>query len=190
MTSPLVLASTSPFRAALLTSAQVPFVAQAPKISEEKFKDQGLSPLDLVRTLARLKAESLRPEHPEARILGSDQAAVLRGEVLSKPGTPENNIQQLLKLQGKSHQLMTAAYLLAPPGQRSTELVEVATLQMRPLTLQEISDYVQKDQPWDCAGGYMFEKSGHQLFEKVDTQDPASIQGLPLQQIVEWWKSR
>lgn len=183
----LVLASTSPFRAALLRAAKIPFLAQAPNVSEDEYKAQGLSPFDLVRTLSRLKAQSLREAHPEAWILGSDQAAVLGDEVLSKPGSAEANIRMLSKLQGRSHQLMTGAYLLAPPGQRSTELMEVATLAMRQLSPEEIAAYVERDQPWECAGGYKFEQTGHTLFQRVSTEDLESIQGLPIKQIKEWW---
>lgn len=184
----LVLASTSRFRAELLTEFQIPFVAAAPDVNEGEVKAEGLSPFDLVSKLSYLKAHSLRQQFPQQWILGSDQAAVFQGEVLSKPGDRETNIKQLQTLQGQTHQLMTGAYLLAPPGEGSIQLMEVAQLTMRPLTLAEIESYVDRDQPWDCAGGYKFEASGHQLFDKVEAEDFKAIQGLPIEQIAHWWR--
>lgn len=189
MNSPLILASTSSYRQNLLRQAQIPFEAHPPDVNEDEYKKLNLSPFDLVRTLSTVKAQSLRSSYPDRWILGSDQTMVFEDQVLSKPGSPKANKDLLLKLQGKSHLLMTGAYLSAPEGGSSIYFLEVATMRMKPLTPEQIDEYVETDKAWDCAGGYKFEATGHTLFESVDVSDPLSIQGLPIQQIREWWES-
>ncbi len=114
-------------------------------------------------------------------MIGSDQVCMLEGEILGKPGTIANAISQLTKMQGKTHELITAVTLLSPKGEISFS--NRTQLSMRPLTLGEITRYVEADLPLDCAGSYKLETKGIRLFEKIEMSDHTSIIGLPLIQL-------
>jgi septum formation protein len=174
----LILASTSPYRRALLERLGVPFRCRAPLIDEEVLKREDLPPRELAERLAVAKATSLRDEEPEATIIGGDQLAVCEGQVFGKPGTLRLAEEQLWQLAGKSHDLITAVAVC----QRSRIMThtDVTTLRMRPLSRLEIERYVAADRPIDCAGSYKLEERGIALFEAIDTNDPSAITGLPL----------
>jgi septum formation protein len=175
----LILASQSPYRKALLEAFGVSFRAVAPKVDEEALKSQGpLDPVELTRFLALKKAESLKSAFDNAVILGCDQMAELGGERLDKPGSGAMAVQQLKKLQGRSHRLITSLAVVSPL--KIIERTDITTLTMRSLTNEDIQDYVRRDEPYDCAGSYKIEKAGLFLMASVSTQDPSAIQGLPL----------
>lgn len=183
---PLILASTSPYRKALMERLGYPFTTRKPPYDEDAVKAQGLSPLALAQTLARGKAESARqamagPHHEV--IIGSDQLGYVDGslEILGKPKTRDNNIHQLLKLSGKTHTLITAVCVLHED--QRIEFVDQTRITFRRLTENEVAAVVDRDQPYDCAGGYKFEKAGITLIEKLQCADPTAIEGLPLIQL-------
>jgi septum formation protein len=178
---PLILASTSKYRAALLSQLGWPFEAINPGVDEDQLKSKDLSPTQLAIELAKLKAIAVFKARPEACVIGSDQVCMLNGELLGKPGTKEKAIQQLLKMQGSHHELITAVSILSPKGEISFH--NRTLLFMRPLSVQEISRYVEQDLPLDCAGSYKLESVGIKLFEKIEMDDHTSIIGLPLIQL-------
>lgn len=174
----LVLASTSPYRRGLLERLGVPFRSEAPRIDEEEFKDPTLDARSLAERLARLKAESLADACPEATIVGCDQLVSLDGLVLGKPGSETAAVEQLLRMSGRSHELITA--LSVWHAGRVVEHTDVTVLWMRPLSLAEIKRYVAADRPLDCAGGYKLESRGIALFARIESADHSAITGLPL----------
>jgi septum formation protein len=174
----LVLASTSPYRRALLERLGVPFVARAPACDEEALRDPGLSPRALAEHLASKKAESLLDAEPGATILGGDQLAAIGDVVLGKPGTPEAARAQLATLAGKTHELFTAIAVLHEG--RAIRHLDVARLSMRPLDPDAIARYVAADAPTDCAGSYRIEGRGIALFDRIACDDHTAIVGLPL----------
>ena len=178
---PLILASTSKYRGALLSQLGHPFESMAPGIDEDQFKSQKLSPQQLAQKLSRLKAEAIFLKRPEACVIGSDQVCSLSGEILSKPETKETALKQLIKMQGKSHELVTAVSLFSPQGE--THFFNQTILHMRPLKETEILRYIEEDLPLDCAGSYKLESKGIKLFEKIEMDDHTSIIGLPLIQL-------
>ncbi|MBC7543531.1 MAG: septum formation protein Maf [Candidatus Sericytochromatia bacterium] len=178
---PLILASTSRYRVALLSRLGLPSTAVAPAYEEEH--DLPMPPSDLVAYLARRKAESLQSHNPRAVIIGSDQAVAFAGDLLGKPGTPAAAEAQLARLAGHTHELLTGLCVLAPDG-RIWERVETVRLTMRPLSAAQIARYVAADQPVDCAGSYKIEQLGIALFSAVDGRDPTAIEGLPLMALV------
>ena len=178
---PLILASTSKYRGELLRQLGIPFEAFAPGVDEDQLKHQGLSPTQLAMELARLKSQAVYHKRPEACVIGSDQVCMLNGELLSKPGTVEKAIEQLSKMQGQHHELITAVTILSPAGEISFH--NRTLLFMRPLTQDQIKSYVNEDQPLDCAGSYKLETKGIKLFEKIEMDDHTSIIGLPLIQL-------
>lgn len=178
---PIILASTSKYRGELLSQLGLPFSAVAPGVDEDAYKTSGISPVELSRELAFRKAEAVFERHPHALVIGSDQVCTLEGEILSKPGTAEKAIAQLLKMQGRHHELVTAVCLLMP--QKKIYFENRTRLFMRPLSEETIREYVQQDSPLDCAGSYKLESKGIKLFEKIEMDDHTSIIGLPLIQL-------
>ena len=175
---PLVLASTSAARRALLERLGVSFDTLAPECDEERIR--GATPADTARARAIAKAESVARSHPEATVLGSDQLVDLDGEIVGKPGTSERARAQLARLSGRAHRLVTAVALIGP-GTRSVH-VDTCTLRMRALGEDEIARYVSADAPEACAGSYRIESRGIALFEAIEGADHTAIVGLPLMQ--------
>jgi septum formation protein len=174
----IVLASASPYRRALLERLGVPFRWRAPDVDEDALKAEGLEPRALAERLASAKALSLVDEEPAATILGGDQLVAFLGAIFGKPGTVERAIGQLSAMAGASHTLITA---LAVWHQGEMFLhTDVTTLQMRPLSLPEITRYVEADLPLDCAGSYKLEERGIALFERIESADHTAITGMPL----------
>jgi len=174
----LILASTSPYRRALLERLGVPFHCVAPSVDEEAFKDAGMPPRALAARLARLKAESVAEAEPGAVVVGSDQLVAFEGRVFGKPGDADRAVEQLVTLAGRSHELITSVSVVHPWG--AFDHTDVTTLWMRPLTRNEIERYVAADRPFDCAGSYKLEERGIVLFEKIASDDHSAITGLPL----------
>lgn len=178
----LILASTSRYRRAQLERLGVPFAAIPPAIDEEAEKDPRLSPAELAIHLALKKAHSLRASHPEATIIGSDQLVAEGARILGKPGTAEAAVEQLLSLAGRTHLLLTAMVVADPSGDHLH--LDETRLTLRSLDRAAITRYVARDQPLDCAGAYKIEAAGIGLFERIETQDPSAIEGLPLLALV------
>ena len=181
----IVLGSTSPYRRALMERLGIAFEAIKPKLDEEKAKvlleKQGVTPLQMAQNLARLKAESLKA--PDQIIIGGDQLVQLDGEILGKPHTFEKAVQQLQKMNHKTHEIITAVCVTTPT--RNYEFYDIAQLTMKDLSLKEIENYLRLDQPLDCAGSYKIERNGKNLFSHIAAKDLTAIEGLPLISLAE-----
>lgn len=178
----LILASTSAYRRQQLERLGLPFRAVAPHLDEEEAKVRlqrlGASPRDLAERLAMLKAESVAAKAPDSVVIGGDQLVSLDGEIVGKPGTVDRAVEQLLRMAGRSHDLITS---IAAAYRGETRLhTDVTTLRMRPLTRIEIERYVAADAPLDCAGSYKIESRGIALFDEIRSADQSAITGLPL----------
>lgn len=174
--TPLILASTSPYRKALLGQLGLRFEAKAPRFDEETLKGSISDPTELAKTLGFRKAESLST--PENCVIGGDQLVSTQGQILGKPKGFEAACQQLSQLSGQSHQLITAVTVIFK-GQRR-DILDMTEIRFRKLTNLEIENYVRLDEPYDCAGGYKIEKGGLSLCDSIQSQDFSAIQGLPL----------
>ncbi len=175
----LILASTSKYRRALLGRLRVPFEAIAPGVEETPLPEE--TPEALVRRLSAVKARAVFERHPGAVVIGSDQVAELDGEVLGKPGTQARAVEQLARLAGRTHRLLTGLCVLAPGSE--TIDVDVHLLTMRALSQEQLARYAALDDPIDCAGAYKIESLGAALFAKVEGEDPTAIEGLPLMRL-------
>jgi septum formation protein len=175
---PLVLASTSPYRRQLLERLGVPFDQAAPGVDESSQTSADTTPMTIAQTLARAKAEAVAAQRPGAVVIGSDQVASIDGAILGKPGTAAAAADQLRRLRGRGHELITAVAIAHPGGM--AEFVDVTRLWMRDLDDGEIDRYVAADQPLDCAGSYKIERLGVALFAAVECEDQTAITGLPL----------
>jgi MAF protein len=139
----------------------------------------------MVIRLAKLKAEAVAVNYPDALIIGSDQSAVLDGEILTKSGNFETALKQLQKASGRRIVFQTGLCLLnSETGQCQTVCVPY-TVVFKTLTRDMIDHYLKKEQPYNCAGSFKSEGLGIALFEKFEGEDPNALIGLPLIKLIE-----
>ncbi|TVR40136.1 MAG: septum formation protein Maf [Planctomycetota bacterium] len=179
---PIILASSSPYRREALERLGLDFRCLSPSIDEEAMKDPSLQPQALASHLARAKALSLLPQFPQAIIIGSDQLVDLDGEILGKPNDAKGAQQQLQRMSGRSHRLITAMEVISPEG--CFHHCDITTLHMHALTDAGIQRYIERDQPWNCAGSYRIEAAGISLFVAITSKDHSAITGLPILALV------
>ncbi len=176
--SRLILASTSSYRRELLGRLRLPFGVARPDVDETPLP--GESPRDLAMRLARAKASAVALlQVDDAWALGSDQVAELDGQPLGKPGGRDAAIGQLQAMRGHVVRFHTALCLAHPDG-RSVAALDLTDVHFRMLDDAEIARYVDAEQPFDCAGSFKSEGLGISLFERIDSQDPTALVGLPL----------
>lgn len=174
----IVLASSSPYRRELLDKLGFAYRSKKPDVDETPFPNE--SPKDLVSRLAESKARAIMRQFPNALIIGSDQVAVLDGEMLGKPGTKARAVEQLTKASGRHVSFLTGLSLLdSETGIAETEVVPF-NVYFRTLTNSMIDRYLEREQPFDCAGSFKSEGLGIALFDKLEGEDPNTLIGLPL----------
>ena len=172
----LILASSSPYRRQLLERLGIPFASISPNIDETPL--QGESPKALTIRLAHEKAKAVSQQHPHAWIVGSDQSADLQGQIIGKPGDHDRAFAQLKQMQGQTVVFHTALCLLGP---NFCKTIEVPTkVQFRSLPDEVLDNYLRIEKPYDCAGSAKSEGMGIILLEKVESDDPSALIGLPL----------
>ncbi len=179
----LVLASTSPYRAQLLTRLGLPFETASPEVDESPFPDE--APDSLVTRLARSKAEAVAASHPDSLVVGSDQVAVVEGHILGKPGDRDNAIRQLQQASGKSVRFLTGLCLFNSRTGRAQVVCEPYQVHFRQLSPEQVSRYVDRERPFNCAGSFKSEGLGIALFERFEGDDPNALIGLPLIRLVD-----
>lgn len=181
-TQQIILASNSWYRRRLLEQLGLPFLTVSPDLDERRLP--GEAPSRLVRRLAWAKANAVRGLYPQALLIGSDQVAVLDGDILRKPGDRRTTIQQLTRASGRRVQFVTGLCLLnARTGSAQVDVI-ACTVQFRPLSGRQIERYVEREKPYDCAGGFKSEGLGIALFSRIDGNDPTALVGLPLMRLV------
>lgn len=175
---PLILASTSRYRRELLARLALPFQVESPSVDEPVLL--GESPTARAARLARDKALVVARRHPSAIVIGSDQVAALDTTLLEKPGNAERCRAQLIALSGRTSVFLTACAVIGLEA--GIELLHTDTTRVvaRALTGEEIDRYIEREQPFDCAGGFKVEALGIALFDRIETTDPTALVGLPL----------
>lgn len=174
----LVLASTSPYRRQLLERFGKRFTVAAPDVDESPLP--GETPIDLAARLARDKAEVVARRNPQSIVIGSDQVAVFGQEIFGKPGNPERCIEQLKAVSGKRLVFNTAVHVIQSDSGSNEGHLDITIVHFRKLSDDEIERYVARDRPVNCAGGFKAEALGISLFERIESQDPTALIGLPL----------
>ncbi len=172
--APLVLASTSPQRRAILEQLGVPFEVVRPSYVEED--DPGTSPEELVKTHAAGKARSVAEGAGERPVLGVDTAVVLDGEVFGKPGGPEEATEMLEALAGQSHDVVSGLCLLTPAWEEIR--ADATRVSFRTLTPRDIASYVKAGEWEGRAGAYAIQGLGASLVERIEG-DYLNVVGLP-----------
>ena len=181
----LLLASTSPYRRALLERLGVPFDVASPTFDEDAQTPLFASMTDsaFALKLADGKAESLADTHAQHLILAADQIATVDAPertLLHKPGTPQRAVDQLMLLAGRTHVLTTGMVLLNVATGERQHAVDQQWLRMRAFDRGEARAYVDAAAPLDCVGAYRIEDRGITLFEAVSGEDITGVMGLPL----------
>ena len=180
---PLILASTSPYRRSLLERLQVPFEVASPGVDERP--EAGETPQGRAARLTLAKARAVADRHRGAIVIGSDQVASLDGRRLGKPGTHDKAVRQLQRLSGRTAEFHTALTVLdAASGELHSRVVP-CRVTFRDLDPRIIETYLQREQPYDCAGSAKAEGLGIALIARIDTDDPTSLIGLPLIALTE-----
>ena len=178
MSRPVVLGSTSRYRAELLRRLGLGFEQAAPDVDETPLP--GETPEQIARRLALAKARAVAHKFPHAVVIGSDQVADLAGTPLGKPGTHERAVEQLRAMRGQTVVFQTAlAVVCLETGFEQADLAAVKVV-FRKLSDDEIEHYLRAEQPYDCAGSAKSEGLGIALLERIDNDDPTALVGLPL----------
>jgi septum formation protein len=175
---PLILASSSVYRRELLQRLRLPFECVSPAIDEAPQPAE--TPAATALRLALAKARAVAAARPHALIIGSDQVADLDGTPLGKPGNHANAVKQLRAMRGRHVVFHTALCLLDAAGGRHQLENIVTSVQLRHLSDAQIERYLALEQPYDCAGSAKVESLGIALTEKIDSDDPTALIGLPL----------
>jgi septum formation protein len=174
----LILASTSPYRRSLLERLGIAFTAVPPGTPEDALA--GELPPDRALRLAVAKAQAVASRRPDAVVIGSDQVAAVGSKVLDKPGDAARCRAQLSVASGSSARFHTACAVIAPQAGIRMVHIDTTTVFFRSLSSPEIERYVERERPFDCAGGFRVEGLGISLFESIESRDPTALIGLPL----------
>jgi septum formation protein len=177
---PLILASASSSRKAMLEAADVQFVAKASRIDESVFKERLSDQASLATELAKAKALDVSKTLPDDWVIGSDSVVSVDRRLFDKPGSPEEAAEHLRFFSGRTMEL-TSAVALARAGQVDWVHAETARLHVRPLSEAFITAYLDKEWPevGYCVGVFRMEARGVQLFDRIEG-DHFAILGMPL----------
>jgi len=179
----LILASTSPFRKAILDKLGVDFDTASPETDETALADE--TPQQLVERLSIAKAKAVADKVSGALVIGSDQVSVINGEIIGKPHTHENAVKQLQNASGKTVTFYTGLCLYNSSTQQYQSEVVPFNVVFRDLSDQQIESYLRKEEPYNCAGSFKSEALGIVLFEKLEGEDPNTLMGLPLIRLIK-----
>ncbi len=184
----LILASSSPYRRELLERLSLGFICESPDIDESA--QAGEPAEDMVKRLARQKAEKIAEKYQDAIVIGSDQCLVLNNEILGKPGTHDVAVSQLSRLSGQTVEFLTGLCVI----NSATEVARTDCISFRVtfrrLSPEEIIRYLDIERPYQCAGSFRSERLGIALLEKMEGTDPTALIGLPLIRLSEMLRAQ
>jgi len=185
----LVLASASPRRSAILESLQIPFEVDPGQVHEVALP--GEDPVEHALRLSKLKAEAVAARRPSDWVLGGDTVVTIDGLILGKPRTRDHAVDILLRLQGRTHQVVSALTLIVPPEAAPLQVATaspwdsthsgatVTTVTFRPFSAEAAEAYADTGEPLDKAGAYGIQEMGAALVEQVEG-DYSAVVGLPV----------
>jgi septum formation protein len=203
----IILATESPYKQKLINRLNLPVSFKAAKIDETQYENE--LPLDCVKRLSRQKAEKIAETNPVHWIIASDQIALLTEtipveerelktglepgfnydsdpnfyisqKIIGKPHTKDNAIKQLQSFSGKTIKFITGVTLLNKSRNFNAYQQSEVEVSFKNLSFEEIDYYLAFDQPFNCAGSFKVESLGIALFDSVKSNDPTSLEGLPL----------
>jgi septum formation protein len=177
----IVLASSSRYRRELLARLRLRFDVRTPGVDETSLLGEAAGATAL--RLAQAKARAVGGDCPRALVIGCDQVAELDGTCLGKPGTHGNAVAQLTAMRGKTVLFHTAVALLNSASGSMQAMDVPTTVRFRDYSDGEIERYLQAERPYDCAGSAKIEGLGIVLVERVESEDPSALIGLPLMRL-------
>jgi len=174
----IILASTSPFRKQLLQKLNLSFDQEAPNINESPLSHE--LPKEMVARLSNEKAQKIAHRFPNSIIIASDQCATYQEQPIGKPHTMENAVKQLQQFSQQTITFYTGLTVINTVTSQQFECMDTTQVQFRKLSPEVIKNYLDIEQPFNCAGSFKSEGLGITLFKKISSQDPNALIGLPL----------
>lgn len=183
MKTPFILASSSPFRKSILEKILPVFESFSPNIDESPKANESV--IELVERLALEKAKTALQFYQQGVVIGSDQVAVFetpnnKGQILGKPHTRDNAIKQLSLFSGNKVRFITSLAVFDIATNNTLVTHDTTDVYFKTLRQAQIEQYIDKEQPLNCAGSFKSEGLGIVLFDKILGEDPNSLVGLPL----------
>ena len=179
----VVLGSTSPFRKALLDKLHIPFTQDAPDIDETPLSTE--SPKEMVLRLSHAKADVFKSKYPNNIIITSDQCAVFNKQTIGKPHTFEKAVKQLQQFSNNKITFYTGLVVCNTATNQNYEYLDTTIVHFRTLSDEVINNYIELEQPLNCAGSFKSEGLGVTLFHRIDSRDPNALIGLPLMALTD-----
>ena len=182
--SSIVLASGSRYRRALLDQIGLNYIACPADIEEDAHP--GELPMGTASRLASEKARAVALRYPSALVIGSDQVGSLDGRTaFSKPGDHNEAVEQLTRMSGRTVHFHTAVCIFNARTCTERGALVSTEVHFRTLTTKVIEAYLKRDRPYDCAGSAKIESLGIALVERVTSDDPTALLGLPLIALID-----
>lgn len=183
----LILASKSDVRREILSRLRLPFKVQPSNIEENMLVAE--SAPNLVKRLAEWKARAVAKFNMSSLIIGADQVALLDNTIFGKPLYKSQAKEQLQQFSGKTVDFYTGVCLLDTDTLKVQVAFDISQVVFRLLLPSTIENYLEFEQPYNCAGSCKVEGLGIALFERIESNDPTSILGLPLIKLISMLKS-
>ena len=181
MNEQLILASSSSYKKSLFERLGIEFTALSADIDESPLASE--LPIPLVKRLSEQKALAIATLNIDSWVIGADQVGSVENKILEKPGNYENAYKQLQIQSGKSVYFHCGITLAKQSSNGTiTKITEMSTTEVifRQLSDTDIKAYLEKEQPYDCAGSFKSEGLGISLFDQIKSNDPTCLIGLPL----------
>lgn len=178
----IVLASSSTYRSQILGKLPLTFTCRGGAVDETPYPNE--LPRDLAVRLSIAKAHAAAQTHPNHLIIGSDQVAACGDILLGKPGNRVQALQQLKVQSGNKASFYTGICLLdSHSGIFKTDL-DICHVYFKNLNEDQLNRYLDREQPYECAGSFKSEGFGIALFSKIEGEDPNALVGLPLIKLI------
>ncbi len=180
----IILATTSPYRKKIFETLGIPFEVEGSNVDESQLERN--NPEELVKELAKLKAEAVARNHNDAIVIGFDSVGYFNGKFLEKPKSKEEAFERLQSLSGGNHQHYTGIYIINTKSDKTISGVDKADIFMRDYSDKEIEEYLKQGSEFNrFALGYDTEKQISASFIQKIEGNHLNLKGIPLSVLVE-----
>jgi len=183
----IILATLSPYRKEIFDSLGIPFKVEGSNVDESQLKRS--DPKELVRELAKLKAEAVAKNHNNAIVIGFDSVGFFNGKILEKPKSKQEALERLKSLSGKKHYHYTGVHMINTGSNKRISKVDEIAIFMRRYSDEEIEKYLDQDPHFNTfALGYNTQKYISASFIKRIEGNHLNLMGIPLSAVIEMLK--